>query len=748
MAKTNTRYQWLTIAYTLTGLLFYWWKIIKDAHLYLFGVEEQGIKSYFATLYYILYDKNQHFTGLNYPYGDHIVYTDGQPVLSLLLSPLMNGNFEYAGNIITILNLFMFLSIPVAAIYLFKLFSLWKMPNIYSSVFAAMISLLSPQVLRMTDHIALSYVCFFPMIWFYAAQWLQERKLSSIILFSVTLTFFAFIHIYYLGIGIAFIVCTVFFYILYKIKIRQSWTKALILLVAALLPLVIYSIWLDASGARIISDRPVQPYGFFDNTASLRDVFIPIEGVFKELVSLFIPIKDHSREGYAYVGLAAILSTLAGVWVLRDRILEKEFLASSLGVFLLASFVCLLVAFGLPFRFIPASWIPHEIMQFRTLGRFAWPFYFVFAATSAWLLYILAEYLRKKSHMVIATVIIVGMALLWTFEGLALQKRQAGYIKENGKLANDFLSFENSYKRLLTDIGLSPEYYQAILTFPYFNVGSERFNIDRNHQSLYYAAKIALDTRIPIAQNYLNRTSLAQSIRTVQLLSNPLIEKDVLKDLQDDRSFLLVTTGNQFEPDELRIIEQSRKLITKGNITLYDLPLSAFNQIKPDIDLLKKSFKTRVIDEVEASSSSYSNFLWKNFYGISTKGKNHLLANYVIPRSSKKENIEVSLWIKVSSKRSDFPLLFVDVLNDQKKVIKSFPADPRHFTDVKNEHVRVKIVVPYAEQNHTLRVRLKGSNQSLSTFMIKPLQQSIWIKDKAGNEYLDNYPLGDLIKTL
>lgn len=181
---------------------------------------------------------------------------------------------------------------------------------------------------------------------------------------------------------------------------------------------------------------------------------------------------------------------------------------------------------------------------------------------------------------------------------------------------------------------------------------------------------------------------------------------------------------------------------------MYDVPLSAFAQVKPNIDALKKSFKTRIINDVETSSADYSNFIWKNFYGISTKGKNHLLANYVLPYQPKKENIEVSLWLKVSSQKADFPLLFVDVLNHQKAIIKSYLADPRHSTDIKNDMVRVKIIVPYSEQNHTLRVRLKGSDQSLSTFMIKPLGQPIWIKDKAGNEYLDNYPLGELTKTL
>lgn len=745
MKKSNIRHQWLTAAYTLTGLLFYWWSVVKDAHLYLFGVGNDGIKNYFTSLYYILYDKHQVFTGMNYPYGEHIVYTDAQPALSLILSPLMNGNTEYAGNIVTIINLLMIFSIPLGAVFMFRLFSMWKMPNLYSSVVAATIALLSPQVMRMTDHYSLSYVCFFPMIWYYTASWLQEKRISSVLYLTIALTFFAFIQAYYLAISLAFISLTVFFYIIYKARIRQSWSKALILLIVSFIPLIIYSIWLDSSGAKAVTDRPAEYFNFFDNTASLRDIFIPLEGIFKDIIHLFIPVKEYNIESYSYVGLAAMLSTFAGIWVLRDRILEKEFLASSLGVFLMASIVCLLIAFCIPFRYMPESWIPKEIFQFKTLGRFAWPFYYVFAATGAWLLYILAEYLRKKSHSVIATVILAGMILLWAFEGLALQKRQATFVKENGKLVDDYLSFENSYRKAISQIGLSPDYYQAILAFPYFNAGSEEFYIHRSEQTLYYATKAALDMKIPIAQNYLSRTSLSQTERSIQLLSHPFIEKELLKDIRDDRSFLLMTVGDSLAEDEKRLIGQSRFLLKEGEISFYDLPLSAFAQKKPNLDSLKKVNKTKLTDGILISSPRYNNFVWKNFNGIQLTSPTNLLSNYIIPTRAKNQSIEVSLWLNALQNHIAFPILYVDVLNSRKEIIHRYLCNPQESTDVKGNQVRARIVVPPGEQNHTLRVTIKGPEQSLNSFMIKPLNHMVWLKDPAGNEYLNNYPLGDFL---
>ena len=165
MAKSNVRKkQWLVAIYTTIGMLFYWWPMVKDAHLYLFGSSGDSIKNYFSSLYYILYDKDQHFTGLNYPYGEHLAYTDAQPIFSLILSPLVNGNYEYSGNIVTIINLLLIASVPIAAVYLYRLFTLWKMPSLYSGLMASAIALLSPQAMQMTGHYTLAYVCFFPMV--------------------------------------------------------------------------------------------------------------------------------------------------------------------------------------------------------------------------------------------------------------------------------------------------------------------------------------------------------------------------------------------------------------------------------------------------------------------------------------------------------------------------------------------------------------------------------------------------------
>ena len=47
-----------------------------------------GTKNLYTFLYHILYEKGTWFHGMNYPYGEHLVFTDAQPLFSIPLSYL------------------------------------------------------------------------------------------------------------------------------------------------------------------------------------------------------------------------------------------------------------------------------------------------------------------------------------------------------------------------------------------------------------------------------------------------------------------------------------------------------------------------------------------------------------------------------------------------------------------------------------------------------------------------------------
>ena len=740
MTKNGKRYQWLTFFLALAGLSIHWWKIILNIHLYLLGSKDVGIESYFSTIYYSLYDKNSILTGFNFPYGEHLAYTDGQPIFSYLFSFLLNGNYDYVGNIVTILNLLILFSIPLGAVYLFRLFSLWKMPNGLSVVLSIAIVLLSPQIMRTIDLPTLSYVCFFPAIWFYAASWLQDKKISALVALNLFLLFFTFVNVYYLAIELVFLISTAFFYFLYKIRKPYLRNRAFLIVISAFIPLVAYYIWLHTTGAQGLGGIYFRSESFFTSHITFRDLFIPMDGFLKNVISLLIPIGKSNMNNYAYVGFASILSILMGIWVLRNRILENEVLAHGLGVFLLASLICLIIASGIPFTFFPHNLVPKEILQLGTLSRFAEPFYYVFAVTGAWFLYILSEYLRKKSQSVLATSILFTICAWWLYEGIGLQKRQADIIKRNGKEVSNFLSFNDNYYDLLTSIGQDPKKFQAIMAFPYFNTGSGDFQIMRNEDVIYQATKASLNLNLPIAQNLSGRLPLAENIHSIQLLSNPLIKKEILKDIPDDRSFLLLTVGQHFEEDEMRIIQKSRLLTKEGNLSFYDLPLSAFKNVVPNGDSLKFRYGIKKLNNAQLSTSHYQSIQWQDFKGQVIKNNQAFKPYTISPNNS--SPIEVSIWFQIENRQGEFPNLFADVIDTRNEVIQRYTGISTNSTNVKDHKIRASLTIPPNLNYKTLKIGLDNlGKQAVSTLLIRPSNQDVWVKEIDGQTYYNNFPL-------
>lgn len=740
MSKSNIKHQWLTALYTTIALFIYWLKIIINSHQYLFGSNTEGIKGYFNILYYALYDEGLVLTGFNYPYGEQLVNTDGQIALSWPFSLLLNGNFEYATNVITILNLLLFFSIPIASVYLFKIFSLWKIPNLYASSFAVAITLLCPQILYISNQHSLSYICFFPMLWFYAANWLQNKSKTSLFLFALTLILFTFIDYLYAIVTFFFIAFSVLFYFIYKFKNKGNLLRAGILFLLTLLPVASYYIW-ATSGLSADNSYSISMQSLSEITIHLRDIFVPFGGFVKNGINIFFPIQNVSLENYSYIGLAAIISALSGIWVLRDRVLEKEFLASSLGVFLLASIACLIISMGFVFKYLPSSWTIVNIADINSLRILAVPFYFVFATAGAWLLFILSEYIRKKGQSFVATAIVAIVFSLWMYEGMALQKHQATYIKENGKLVDKLLSFDNSFKKQLLDIGKNPDYYQAVLAFPYLKQRNEPpANINYNNKTFFYAAKAALEMQIPIAGNYRGGDFHQNNSRFIQLMSHPFIEKEILKDFKDDRSILLIAVGDKFEAHEQRLINQSRVLIQTDKVTLYDLPLSAFTQQQPNT--LDSPYSTLLKNGIQYQSSKLDNFLWKDFKGIRREKSNELIASYEIKNSNQNDDIEVSLWYDLQASHSQ-TVLYADVLNKENRIINRYICRGSSIRDIYKNMARANITIPYNSDNHIIKVVFSGSATPLHSLLVRPSNQDIWIKKGGENKFFNNYPISN-----
>jgi hypothetical protein len=614
-------------------------------------------------------------------------------------------------------------------------------------VAAACVALLSPQVFRMTGHYALAYACFIPMLWFYAMAWLQEKKWIRLLGLLSTLILFGGLHAYYLALGAAFLLPASFIYFFSGMKEKKRWIYALLLALVALLPMILYQVWLSATGALELSDRHPKPWGFFHYHANFSSIFLPHQGWVKDLLSKFITLKANEFEGVSFVGSAAILAWVAGIITFRKTMYKAGTFPPVALHFFGASVLCLLVSMSFPFNAIPSAWIPGPVWQFRSLGRFAWAFYYVFAGLGVWWLYLLAESFRKRGQAAVAMGLVVILLIFWLSEGLSAQKQVSTFIKEYGHHADDFLSSKNNYADRLRAAGRKPSDFQAIMSFPYFSIGSEEIYIERGGIGLYQACKASLALHLPVAQTFLGRTSISQTLHLVQLMSHPLIAKDILKDLPDQRPFLLITSYEDLKPDERRIVESANLITRVDGIAFYEVPLSVFRQ-SANASQLKPNdqgyfVKGKVTDEWQLwIKDSSTKAIWKADFEEQEISEGNGFVLSVQRKDLPDGELEISLWLKVLAREAAFPVLCVEQRDGKNQLLQENYCNPKEVTDVWDGQVRASVLVTPLPEMRSLEIWLRGKEQACSRLLIRNSGNDVWASKRGSNEIsLNNYPL-------
>ncbi|HMU69713.1 MAG TPA: hypothetical protein PKC38_06885, partial [Chitinophagales bacterium] len=67
---------WILALVTAVIICAAWQKIIFSPNHYLLTTGGDAFKNYYTPAWYVANDKGDRFTGMNYPYGEHVVFTD------------------------------------------------------------------------------------------------------------------------------------------------------------------------------------------------------------------------------------------------------------------------------------------------------------------------------------------------------------------------------------------------------------------------------------------------------------------------------------------------------------------------------------------------------------------------------------------------------------------------------------------------------------------------------------------------
>ncbi|NCU03923.1 MAG: hypothetical protein GXC73_08040 [Chitinophagaceae bacterium] len=715
----------------------------------MFSVEGDGLKNYFSVLYYLQNDHALHFTGMNYPFGEHLSFADGQPALAvpfqylaLVIPQLRNYGFA-------LINISALLSFAIAAWVTYKILLHYKVQMVFAAIGALLLIFFSPQLIRIQAHYGLSYACAFPIAWYCSIK-LNEGKhlLKWSILTVAMLVMFGLLHFYLAALNALFLFSFAFFRLVFSFR-KTVYKQQLANWLTPALGLVLLQLFMFVTDT--ISDRPPRPWGFFYAIADWSSILLPHP---TDILGNPTRQLDRFGEGFAYLGLIPIVALLflfirfAGNMIkLRVQKIKKRLLTES-SLYFLSAVPALLFSMCIPF-----VWGLEELVdlfpflrQFRVLGRFAWVFYYVAAVYAVQFLYVCFRLYAQHRLKQTGYTFMILAAVIWSTETVARINAINHRIQPVRAKYAEFT--DNRFIQLLSSSGHYANEFQAILAFPFFHQGSEQFSIEYG-PSQYEGMKAAYQLKIPLVNVVMSRTSLQQSCEVMQLLSDTLIEKKILSRF-NTKPLLLVTSGTVFSVQEQQLIAKATLLKREGETSVYQLPLNAF-QSNSDTVIQRYNQRNKwLVDHNiywSSSNNSSAELLYTSkadrplaAFKTTAPNENTLLFEGPLKNISATDTIEVSTWAKINPLLETLPVLVIERKKSDGTVLQNDVILFKEQTNIYANCVLVKhrFILQNADDIVTVRMAGKGTYARL---LIRKTTEDVFEDIPGFGFYVNNIPV-------
>jgi hypothetical protein len=299
-----------------------------------------------------------------------------------------------------------------------------------------------------------------------------------------------------------------------------------------------------------------------------------LDKAWTEILSRNKPI----TERVAYVGMIGLLM-LPGIVFFLFRKRDDEWANNHVRIFLWAAVISWCMAAGVfyhnGFKFL---WDAVPVLkQFRGLGRFGIPFYYLYLLVCSYLLWQVYHRLREREQGSIGVYLLSAALLVWGFEAWLNLKT----VRDPVFRVNKLLSYKkDDYVPLLQSAGYPPETFQAILQLPLVAIGNETVGVARGFWTFREGVHASTETGLPLIDYAMSRTSVPQGMDIIELISTPYAPKR-RGQLLNDKPLLLLCEEELIIPAERKWIDQAQKIGTYQSITLYLLPASAFKTVWP-----------------------------------------------------------------------------------------------------------------------------------------------------------------------
>jgi hypothetical protein len=535
--------------------------------------EGDAVKNYYTCLYHVCRDKSLlEFGGMNYPYGEHVIYTDGQPLIANILRFLP---FTH-GSLVGILHSLLMISLITSPLILFRLFSSERISPVLSFFLSMGIVLLAPQIFRFGGHLSLAYTFVVPLNLLLILQAFRSPGTKRSIILCIYNSFLFLLHPY-LGLGASLF--TFFAFLFHALFSERSkiLKNILIAAITGCLPVLLFNIFMSISDSH--TDRPEDPYGSDFMFANMESILTPAFGPLRHFMQQIIKVKRMEWEGQAYIGAFMFFVTpvvIVSLFVNRDIRVKSRYAAH----LLCAALIMLLIAFGLHHFILRAAGIEIGfVKQFRSAGRFAWYFYYCLPV------FILPELIRlmEKTKWKALTIPVAGCFFISNLiEGNAFVSGTGKSFFRQRNFFNQKLLSENE-KTCLRH--LDSCHAQAIVPLPLFHVGSELYEY-HGEKSMAPAFMFSFHSGLPLISSMLARTSIRESIRVLEIANLYKRNRPVMDSLHDP--LIVLTTKGALYPEEKRLQNLSSAVFRYDSVifsTIKPEDLETFNNLSRFTDI-------------------------------------------------------------------------------------------------------------------------------------------------------------------
>ena len=573
-------------------------KLFACPSCYLFSNGSDGLKNYFTSAFFVHHDPGAWFGGMNYPYGEHIVYTDNQPLWSLLMKAV-DRIFPMQDHVIGTTNMLLVVSILFCGLIVYYILRELHLPRWYAALMAIPITLLSPQLERFNGHFSLAYIFYLPLLILLTLRVCAvPSSWSRAIWLVVAITAMGFTHLYFLFLGAILLVTIMALHLIFR-SLKPDRTTLKLLGITILAGALVYG---TVTLTDPVTDRPDEVYGVYVYTAKAQGTFLPW---YEPFASLWLDagIRKPDVEGISYIGwvntvLFLLIAFLSVRTLLkrRRRIRQRPVVRHPAFWTIVATLIWLIatgwiyqIGAGVLLDAFPV------LGQFRSLGRLGWLFYSTLSICMAYWGYILLRTARRPK----LAVLIFGLCLsVWTGEAL-------GHFWDSTKAvfkANLVFRHTTPYLDFLEQQGKDSAYYQAILQFPSLLIGPEKVGIDRGVWYMPQSMQCAWETGLPMITSMMSRTSVSQAMDFIELTSEKAKSKRRLQQMTSQPLLLLV--GEAYLGGyEQRIIKQCEPLGIVNFMKIYELPVSVLKNLSEAVDTSVVTLVAESFDDKPAARS-------------------------------------------------------------------------------------------------------------------------------------------------